>query len=557
MSEIDEIISVTVQVEDTGVAREGFGLAMVLSHNATFPERIRYYDDQAGVLGDWASDSPEAVQTGILFSQQPHPPQVAIGRATTSITMKYALAAQEVAANHVYSLDVAGQGVTPTNVLYKTGTSFSLDLSTKTTHLNTVVEAISQTIAPSLVISGGAGTKAGTISESGTTTTITLDTTVSQVSDLEALFASSTLMRVRSPGTQANTFVTGSDAFTITPLAVATVSNDEIMSNLNAKLNAVAGKNYTSSLQGAAGSQTIQVLGTAPGNYFSVSVEDALSLKNAMTHTGDPSADLAAIDLASTANPFYALLTIYNAQAYVLAAAAYCEANDKIYICDVPETDVLNATSTGNADTMDKLKGHGYTRTLGNYHPVPNEALSSALTGRLIALNPGLWTAAFKSLIGPSPIAINATQRTNLKAKRCNYYTTRKGRAVTLYGMVGSTVYGFLDTVVGLDYFLDDVQSSAFGVFAGTDKVAYDDADIAQIASAIRGAISRAMGDDHKIISRGTPGNLTDPIPSIEFPAVADIDPSIRSLREVPDGVLTCRLLGAAQSVAMRAVITF
>jgi Protein of unknown function (DUF3383) len=559
MSDIDEILSVTLQVENSGVAREPFGLAMIVSHNAAYSERIRYYGSDSDVAVDFADPTgPEALAAATLFSQNPHPARVAIGRATLAVTMKYALSPQQVAANHVYAISVAGQGVTPTDISYKTGTSKSLALGGLITHMNTVVESTDTYPTPTLQFVHGAVAEAGTITDVAGVVTVTFDTTVSLPSDIEALLATATSIRIRSANSLSNTaLTTAADEFTATPLAVATATNDEITSNLVVLLNAVVGKNFTATQQGSSGSHTIQVLGNATGNWFSIAVADPLSLKNALTHTGDPTADLTAIELASAADDWYTIITLYNSQTYVLATAAYAEANGKTYFPAVPETEVLNATTTGNADTLDKLNGHGYTRTLGQYHPVPAEFEDAALVGRVLSLNPGLWTAAYKSLVGPVPVLISGTQKTNLKAKRANYYTIRKGRSMTLYGTVGSTVYGFIDTVVGLDFFVDDIQSSALGVFVGEDKVGYDDADIAQITTAIYGAISRAYGDDHKIISKGTPGSLTDPIPSFTFPKVADIDPSQRALRNIPDGVLVCRLLGAAQSAAMRLVVTF
>lgn len=557
MSDLDTIVNVQVQITNTGVAKAGFGLDMVLSHNATFPERIRYYNQYAdAVPTDFAADSPEGLAIAAILAQDTHPTQVAVGRATLSVTMRYAMAVLAVTAARTYGINVVGQGVTATATSYKTGTSKSLDLATKTTHVNTVVEAVNNAITPTLQFVADAVAKPGTITDVAGVVTVHYDPTVSQVSDVEALIATATSIRIRTPSTAPTTILTTpADVFAVTPLAVAAVTNDEIASNVRAMLNAVVGKNYLATLTGAAGAQTVVITGSAPGNWFSLEVTDVTALSNKMTHTGDPTADLAAIALV--ADPaFYCVHTLYNSSSYVTNTGTWCEANGKEYIVDVPETDAIS-TGAGNGDTLDLLFQTGNKRTLYNYYPSPAKMMSAALAGRLLSLNPGRWSAAFKSLNGPSKVSLTATQMNNLIARRANTYVRRGNRNVTLFGTVANTSYGFLDVVTGLDFLIDDIQTSVFGVLAGIDKVSYTDEDIELIAAAIRGCIARATSDEHKILSRGTPGSATDPVPTIVFPAVADIDPATRATRQLPNGVLVGRLQGAVHSVAMRLVITF
>lgn len=96
-----------------------------------------------------------------------------------------------------------------------------LDLSTKTTHFNTVVGAKNSASPPSIIVGHTAGSKAGTISETGNTTTLEYDPTVSQVSDMEALLATSIYMNIITHGTAGNTLATPADDVASTPLAAA------------------------------------------------------------------------------------------------------------------------------------------------------------------------------------------------------------------------------------------------------------------------------------------------------------------------------------------------
>jgi hypothetical protein len=84
---------------------------MILSHNASFPERVRFYTDLPGVAEDFAdSSSPEYRAAQALFSQSPHPETIAIGRAAGAVTQKYEIGVAAVRNSHTYSIEVDGEG---------------------------------------------------------------------------------------------------------------------------------------------------------------------------------------------------------------------------------------------------------------------------------------------------------------------------------------------------------------------------------------------------------------------------------------------------------------
>jgi hypothetical protein len=98
----------------------------------------------------------------------------------------------------------------------------SLDLATKTTHVNTIIEAAQvgrygNNITIAFV--GDSGSKAGSRAEVGQAITIHYKTASSQVSDIEALVAASNQIRVKTPGTASNTLTDPADTFTATALA--------------------------------------------------------------------------------------------------------------------------------------------------------------------------------------------------------------------------------------------------------------------------------------------------------------------------------------------------
>lgn len=545
MSDLDEIVQVTFAIDSSGIEKDNFFVPMILSHTAAFAERIRFYSSLAGVVADTQAcpntTCPEYLHSQDLFSQTPHPGLIAIGRATAAITLAYKVAPRTVAAGSVYALDVAGTGVTNTRVTYTPAADIT----------NTMLPRVANvlTLAAHGFTTGDGPVRLSTSSALPTGLAIDTDYWLIAVTPGTFSLATSKANAIALTAIALSTDGTGNQT-------IRRAQNDVVCSNLLQQLNAVVGKNYTvAQVTGAGETDYLTVTATVANAWFALGPTDATMLDVFLTNTGDPSADLAAVLGASA--QWYQLLTIYNSPSYVLAAAAWVEANQRTYIADFCDTQDINTTSTGSSGTGDQINSHGYTRTLWQYHPRPQDTLSASLSGRIVSLNPGSWTAAFKTLVGPVAVVLTDTQRLNLKARRGNYYTSRAGRSVTLYGMVGSTAYKFFDIVVGLDYIYNDLQTRVFGVFAGNDKVGYDDADIDQVAGTIRGGISTWKSPDFKIISTGTPGSSSDPVPSITFPAVADIDPTTRSLRVLPNGVLIFRLLGAVQSVAVRAIITF
>lgn len=93
MSEpISTIVDVQVTAQTAGVTQQGFGTPLILSPNATFPERVRFYSDLAGMVTDgFSSTGPEYLAASAMFAQNPRPTQIAIGRCANKPTQRWAV----------------------------------------------------------------------------------------------------------------------------------------------------------------------------------------------------------------------------------------------------------------------------------------------------------------------------------------------------------------------------------------------------------------------------------------------------------------------------------
>lgn len=443
MSTLSEHVSLTITQDSVGVARAGFGVPLILSCNATFLERVRYYTTLADVATDgFATTSPEYLAAEAMFAQDPHPTMVGIGRAEGKPTQTYSINVTTVTNSHTYKLTVKGEGVTSTDVVYA--------------------------------------------ADSATT-------------------------------------------------------DGEIVLGLVAALNAVVGKNYT-----ASGTVSpITVTATAAGDWFSIESTEVGYLKIEQTHAEPATTlatDLDAIQLESDA--WYALVTLYNSDAYVKAAAAWVEASDapKIYACDLNNSETATLATAGG-DTADDLHVSAYARTFTCYHPSPAEMFGAAWLGKVLPLTPGSETWKFKTLAGVDPVPTNGTQRVNLRAKKANTTQTIAGRNIT---WEGTTLDGnYIDVVRGLDWLEDDMTKSVFEVLAGAAKIPMTNAGIATIESAVKGSLKRAFR-----------AGIIDSDFVVTVPLVSDVSTTNRGLRLLPDVKFTARLQGAIHTVTINGVVS-
>jgi hypothetical protein len=123
---IDQHVSVTVTVNNAGIALEGFGTIGVLTYKTLWPERIRRYSRLADVIADgFDADSPEALAASTIFSQSPHPTEIAIIRGNLPPTQRYLVGVTDVD-EFEYQINVEGEGVTSTTASYQSDDSATL-----------------------------------------------------------------------------------------------------------------------------------------------------------------------------------------------------------------------------------------------------------------------------------------------------------------------------------------------------------------------------------------------------------------------------------------------
>jgi hypothetical protein len=105
---LSDIISMTISVQTLTVAQAGFGVPLILSHTANWVERTRSYTSDTAVLTDFASTTPEYKAAVKLFSQDPKPEKIMIGRAVNKPTQRWGIRVTQVLNNTAYVVYVNG-----------------------------------------------------------------------------------------------------------------------------------------------------------------------------------------------------------------------------------------------------------------------------------------------------------------------------------------------------------------------------------------------------------------------------------------------------------------
>jgi len=276
-----------------------------------------------------------------------------------------------------------------------------------------------------------------------------------------------------------------------------TATNDEIILGLQTAVTAAAtAAGFTAAVGGVAPSTFLTVTGAAAGNWCSFFVTDPglLTLLQTTTNPGIAT-DLDAIVVEN--DDWYALLTLYNSSACVLAAAAWAESKLKVYCPQLTDSEIATVAESIATDVADALKTASYFRTLPFYHPENGQFADAAFLGRLLPYSPGSETWRGKTLggisaLGPTvPYKMTETWRTNIKAKNCNYYYTLAGRNITAEGVVSAGEW--IDTIRGRDWLQVRMQEDVTLAVINAAKVPYTDPGIAKIDNVIRARLQLAI----------------------------------------------------------------
>lgn len=322
----------------------------------------------------------------------------------------------------------------------------------------------------------------------------------------------------------------------------ATPTAAEVVTGLIALINA------SSQPVTASGTTTLILTSDSAGLGFTVAVGARLANVPTTPNVGISTDILAAVQ--EDAN-WYALLTTNHDDVTIKDAAATIEALRKIYLVRDDSSDIKTAVTT---DILSFLKNKTYLRTGILWSGTPNDMGDAAWEGRVLPLDPGSETWAFKTLAGVTVDSLTDSEQNFLDGKNGNYYIQVAGINITKNGKMAGGEY--IDVVRFRDWLQARIEEDVFAILANSDKVPYTDGGIAIIESALRKVLREGQQVGGIIPDFVNDSNVLVPGFTVTVPSAADISDSDKASRTLRDVEFTAQLAGAIHAVEIFGVIT-
>lgn len=320
-------------------------------------------------------------------------------------------------------------------------------------------------------------------------------------------------------------------AWSYTSDASATVA--EIIAGVKAAIDAL-GKAVTTSDQ----TTYLRVLANAAGAFHEVYVDDTSRMAIAQDHA-DPGAatDLDAILLEDSS--WYCILNPFNSSAMAAAIAGWAESNKKFFVCQTVDSAVANTTSGSDTTSIAYVIRADF-RTALIYHPTNSDFADAAWAGRVLPLDPGSETWAFKTLAGVGSAVLTSTKQTNLKNKHVNFYVTIGGLGRTQQGKVVANEW--IDVIRFRDWLEINMQTDILEALANSKKIPFTDAGIAILEGKIRARLKAGVA---------VGALASDPAPRVSVPLAADVSASDKAARTLTGVTFDAVLAGAIHAITI------
>lgn len=266
-------------------------------------------------------------------------------------------------------------------------------------------------------------------------------------------------------------------------VSVATVNAicDAIEILIDASLAGLAGVGVTP--DNATATKLVLTADTA-GDFFQITGHNPVALKLLDTSTDAGIAtDLAA---AAVDHEFYAFVIDSYSDAENNAAAAFAEANEKLFLAQSADTtNILDAAGTGVGQDFFAA---GYHRSAVQHGDMAGNA-AAGLFARQLSQDPGTTSYAYKDITGATPSALTTSQLANAKGKNLLPFILSGGSRMTMFGKAASG--RSFRVTSAIDFINARIREATLAVFLNSEFVPYSDRGFAQMEAATRGVLSQ------------------------------------------------------------------
>lgn len=528
---IGRIVDASVTRATRIAARRNFGLTLIAAYHTVFPERVRLYEDPADMLTDGFDDEHPAYLGAVaLTAQEGRPAQFKIGRRVGAPTQTVVLTPTTPTEGEIYSIKIGGvtfsvtapstptvAGIIDALVLLMTADADGVVSTPLATALTAVeyttddfdgvsAEAISPPRNATYTFNTDADWLAGTVIVTG----LDKDGRVQTESVTIPVGGGSTVVgtKVWSAITQVNIPAMDGVAGDLT------IGTGVVFAN--------AGLAFTPTDN----TTNLSIAASVAGAWYAY--QDGTRNLGLRDATAQPATTLA-VDLAAmrAEDPDWYALNVADAQsaAQITAIATYAEALEIVHL-----PDTFDSACEDNVDTdiISTNRNAARLRTFPVYSRVnPGRFPACALAGAVLGIDPGRWTAAYKTLSGVSPDTLSPDAVTRIIGSTSSpvsgkggviYSSVRPdgvatGQNVTLGGLGGGAEW--LDIVQGIDFTQALIQERTWNILLNATKLGFTAEGIDQLEGATRGAL--------ETVSRAPYGVLVESSISIERVEVGDV----------------------------------
>lgn len=527
---VSGIVRVSINLTPLGAQGRSFGTLMIAGDSSVISgtERFRTYLGIAGVASDFGTTAPEYLAAALYFEQSPSPATLMIGRwlrtAAAALNDGGFLTPAEQAISSWTAISAgAFTIVIDGTTVNLTGLDF-----TGTTNLNGVASVITTGLSggqtciwngTNFVIQSGT-TGAGTAA----TGTVTFTTNVAAADTLTLNGITITFV---SSGPTGNQVLVGSsatataanlqlflNASTNASLVVAaystvgtvlTVTYNTVGTGGNAYTIAKSSTHLTISGANLAGGAVPSSVGyaTSPGSGTDISAQLMLTAATSQALVPGYSAETpvqCAAALANLSTAWYGLMfaaSVAPTDQQSLSVSSFIEGLDitRIYGVTTQNTNALSALVTNDLGSL--MQDAAYNQSFIQYSSSTPYAVAS-LFGRAFTVD---YTASnttiilmFKQEPGVTAEVLTQNQALVLQNKSINVFVAYDDDTNILqYGTMSSGE--FLDTIQGVDWLQNAIQTAVYNVLYTSPKVPQTDAGVNQLTAAIAGVCNQGVGN--------------------------------------------------------------
>ena len=288
----------------------------------------------------------------------------------------------------------------------------------------------------------------------------------------------------------------------------------------------------------------VSIAGDTAGTVFDIEFSKNFASVDDTTVDASVATELAAI-LADNSE-WYGFILASHSTLENVAAAAWAETNKRQFFPVSQDTDILSDTG-GNM--LETLEAAAYHYTAAMFSRRPGDFPGGAWMASRYPLNPGSESWKFVGLSGITVDDLTASDISNIRTNKGNYYVQDGGQGMMSEGWASSG--RFVDITRFKDWLQARISESVFGVMinaaANPGKISFTDAGINQIVSAVDSVLQTA-------IRLG--GLAADPKPLVTAPLAADVSAANKANRHLPDIDFSGTLAGGIHNTTVTGKVT-